>query len=149
MAITKEEVAEAVRAWCTAFHTRDVQTIAAMEVQTGGFGYRPLARRDHAATGEMERIQSMERFFAQMDYYRLELEDLQTSVIGDVGLAWGVYVEEFQEKGRSPERARVRFSKVLIKDARGWQILLYHRDIQPFAADGRYPRELTVISPAP
>ena len=148
MAITKEEVAEAVRAWCTAFHTRDAQTIAAMETQAGGFGYRPLARRDHAAIGEAGRIESMERFFAQMDYYRLELEDLQTSVAGDVGLAWGVYIKEFQEKGRPPERARVRFSKVLTKDARGWQVLLYHRDIQPFTAEGRYPRELTVVSPA-
>jgi hypothetical protein len=39
--------------------------------------------------------------------------------------------EEFQEQGRPPERARVRFSKVLTRGARGWQVLLYHRDIQP------------------
>jgi ketosteroid isomerase-like protein len=83
-----------------------------------------------------------------MDSYRLELEDLQTSVTGDIGLAWGVYIEEFQEKGRPPERARVRFSKVLTKGARGWQVLLYHRDIQPFNDDGSYPRALTVVSPA-
>src|SRR5262245_1330875 len=64
MTMAKADVAEAVRAWCTAFHTRDVQTIAAMEVQAGGFGYRPLPRRAHAATGEVGRIPSMERFFA-------------------------------------------------------------------------------------
>jgi ketosteroid isomerase-like protein len=148
MAITKEEVAEAVRAWCTAWHTHDIPTIAAMEAQAGGFGFRPLTRRDHVAISEAGHIQAMERFFSQIDYYRVELEDLQTSVTGDVGLAWGVYIEEFQEKGRPPERARVRFSKVLTKGARGWQVLLYHRDIQPFTAEGRYPRELTVVSPA-
>jgi hypothetical protein len=37
--------------------------------------------------------------------------------------------------------------KVLTKGARGWQVLLYHRDIQPFTDDGRYPRALTVIPP--
>ena len=31
MAITKEEVAEVVRAWCHAWHTRDVETLVAME----------------------------------------------------------------------------------------------------------------------
>jgi hypothetical protein len=82
-----------------------------------------------------------------MEYYRVQLEDLQTSVTGDIGLAWGVFIEEFQEKGRPPERARVRFSQVLIKGARGWQVLLFHRDIQPFIEEGLYPRTLTVVSP--
>ena len=149
MAIATEEVAESVRAWCTAIHTRDIPTVVTMEAQAGGFGYRQLSRRDHVAVGEAERTQVMDRFYGQMEYYRLELEELQTSVTGDVGLAWGAYTEEFQEKGRPPERARVRFSKVLTKTARGWQIVLYHRDIQPFAADGRYSRELTVVSPVP
>jgi hypothetical protein len=56
--------------------------------------------------------------------------------------------EEFQEQGRPPERARVRFSKVLTKGPRGWQVLLYHRDIQPFSERGRYPTALMVVSPA-
>jgi hypothetical protein len=30
----------------------------------------------------------------------------------------------------------------------GWEVVLYHRDIQPFTAEGRYPRELTVVAPA-
>ena len=148
MAITKEEVAEAVRAWCTAWHTRDIRTIIAMEARAGGFGFRTLARRDHAAQGEEARRQGIERFFGQKEYYSLQPEDLQTSVAGDIGLAWGVYIEEFQEKGRPPERARVRFSKVLTKGARGWQVLWYHRDIQPFTEEGHYPRTLTVVSPA-
>jgi ketosteroid isomerase-like protein len=147
MPITKEEVAEAVRRWYAAYHTRDIQTILSMEAQAGGFGFRALARRDHAALGEGF-LQMVERFFGQVDYYRVELEDLQTSVTGDIGLAWGVHIEEFQEKGRSPERARVRFSAVLTKGASGWQVLLYHRDIQPFNEEGSYPRALTVVSPA-
>ncbi len=148
MAITKEEVAEAVRAWCAAFHTRDIQTLLPMEAQAFGFGFRVVAWRDASGRSEGDHLQYFERFFGRMDSYRLELEDLQTSVTGDIGLAWGVYIEEFQEKGRPPERARVRFSKVLTKGARGWQVLLYHRDIQPFNDDGSYPRALTVVSPA-
>jgi hypothetical protein len=57
-------------------------------------------------------------------------------------------MEKWQEKGHLPEQARVRFSKVLTKGARGWQVLLYHRDIQPFTDEGRYPRTLTMVSPA-
>jgi ketosteroid isomerase-like protein len=148
MAMTKEDVADAVRAWCRAWHTHDIPTILAMEGRAVGFGFRPWAWRDHVARGEAHDRQAMERFFGQVDYYHMELEDFQTSVTGDIGLAWGVLIEEFQEKGRPPERARVRFSKVLTKGASGWQVLLYHRDIQPFTAEGWYPRELTVGSPA-
>jgi ketosteroid isomerase-like protein len=148
MAMTKEDVADAVRAWCRAWHTHDIPTILALEGHAVGFGFRPWAWRDHVARGAAQDRQAMERFFGQVDYYHMELEDFQTSVMGDIGLAWGVLIEEFQEKGRPPERARVRFSKVLTKGASGWQVLLYHRDIQPFTAEGRYPRELTVVSPA-
>ena len=147
MPITKAEVAEAVRGWCTAWPTQDIQTIVAMEARAVGFGFRPLAWRDHIARSEDDYAQVLKRFFGQMDDYSLQLEDCQTSVTGDIGLAWGVYMEQWQEKGQPPERARVRFSKVLTKGARGWQVLLYHRDIQPFADDGRYPRALTVVPP--
>lgn len=146
MPITKEEVAQAVRAWCTAFDTHHVETILAMETRAGGFGFRQLVRRDHVAIGEQGYRQMVERFFEQMEYYSLQLEDLQTSVAGDIGLAWGVYREKFRQKGRPPERARIRFSKVLAKGARGWEILLYHRDIQPYNEDGVYPTALTVGS---
>jgi ketosteroid isomerase-like protein len=145
MAMTKEEVAEAVRAWCHAWHTRDIETLLAMEATAFGFGFRPFTSRDHVAeqAGRRERLG---RFFGRMDSYSLVPEDFETSVTGDLGLAWGVYMEEFQEKGHPPERARVRFSKVLTKGAHGWQVLLYHRDIQPFNDDGSYPRALTVVS---
>jgi hypothetical protein len=102
MSITEEEVADAVRHWCTAWHTRDIPTILAMEAQAGGYGFRPLARRDHAARGEADARQTLERFFGRMIAYRLEPEELQTSVIGEVGLAWGVYIETFQEQGHPP-----------------------------------------------
>jgi len=80
-----------------------------------------------------------------MDSYHLRLEDLQTSVDGEIDFACGTYIEEFQEQGRSPERARGRFSKVLTDGADGQQVLLYHREIQPFDRDDRYLRSLTAI----
>jgi ketosteroid isomerase-like protein len=146
MQITEAEVAEAVRAWCAAWHTRDLKSLLAFEARAGCFGFRPLARRDHVAVGPAAYLEAVERFFSQMVYYRLELQEVQTSVTGHIGLAWGTYVEEFQEKGQPPERARVRFSKVLTREASGiWRVLLYHRDIQPFNEDGNYSRALTVV----
>jgi ketosteroid isomerase-like protein len=142
MAMTKEDVTDAVRAWCTAWHTRDMPTIRAMEARAVGFGFRPFTRRDHLANaGERQ----LERFFTQKASYSLVLEDCETAVEGDVGLAWGTYLEQWQDHGQPPEQARVRFSKVLTRGERGWEIVLYHRDIQPFTAAGRYPRELTVV----
>jgi hypothetical protein len=52
MSMTKEDVAQAVRRWCTAWHTQDIQTIVAMEARAVGFGFRPLAWRDHIARSE-------------------------------------------------------------------------------------------------
>jgi ketosteroid isomerase-like protein len=149
MPITPEDVADAVRQWCTAWHTRDIPTIVAMEARAVGFGFRPLAWRDHIARSEDDYAQVLKRFFGQMNYYSVQPEDFQTAVTGEIGLAWGVYIETFQEQGQPPERARVRFSKVLTKGPQGWQVLLYHRDIQPFTEDGRYPRTLTGVSPMP
>lgn len=146
MAITKEEVAAAVRAWCHAWHTGDIETLLAMEAPSFGFGFRPFTPRDHVAAGEAGRRESLEQFFGQKDFYSVVPEDFQTSVVGDIGLAWGTFMEKWQDKGQPPEQARVRFSKVLINTAQGWQVLLYHRDIQPFADDGRYPKSLTVVS---
>ena len=149
MPITEEEVVEAVRGWCAAWHSRDLKAILAFEARACGFGFRPLARRDHAAQGQAAYSEMVQQFFGRMLYYRLELQDIGTSVTGDTGLAWGTYVEEFQEKGQPPERACVRFSKVLAKGSDGWQVLLYHRDVQPFNEDGRYSRALTAVAPAP
>jgi ketosteroid isomerase-like protein len=147
MTITKEDVADAVRTWCTAWHTRDMHTIMAMEARAVGYGFRPLVWRNHIANAQREgRDLSLERFFGQKASYSLVLEELQTAVEGDVGLAWGTFLEQWQDNGQPSEQARVRFSKVLAKGEHGWQIVLYHRDIQPFADDGRYPKALTVVS---
>jgi hypothetical protein len=82
MAMTKAEVADAVCAWCTAWHTQDIPTILAMDARAGGFGFRPRAWRDHVARGEAQDRQALERFFGQKVYYRLEPEDFQTSIEG-------------------------------------------------------------------
>src|SRR5262245_11808737 len=123
MAMSKEDVAEAVRAWCHAWHTRDIQTILALEARAVGFGFRPFVWRDHVARGEAQDRQALERFFGQVDSYSLVPEDFETAVMGDVGLAWGTFLEKWQEKGRAPEQARVRFSKVLTRGAQGWQVV--------------------------
>jgi hypothetical protein len=112
-----------------------------------GSRHRPWAWRDHVARGEAQDRQALERFFGQKVSYRLEPEDFQTSVEGALGLAWSVFLEAWQDHGHPPEQARVRFSKVLTKSPHGWQVLLYHRDIQPFTEDGWYPKALTVGSP--
>jgi hypothetical protein len=89
-----------------------------MEARAVGFGFRPWAWRDHLARSEDDYAPVLTRFFGQMDDYSLQPEDFQTSVTGEIGLAWGVYLEQWQEKGQPPEQARVRFSKVLTKGAR-------------------------------
>ena len=66
MTMTKEDVAVAVRAWCTAWHTRDMQTIMAMEARAVGFGLRPFAWRNHLGNTYTEgRDRSLEQFFGQ------------------------------------------------------------------------------------
>ncbi len=147
MSITKEEVAEGVRGWFSACKAGDMKTVAEMEANAIGFGFRTAAWRDQTHRGEPY-LQILERYFDNFDYFRIELEGLHTSTEGDIGLAWGVHVEEFKVKGRPPERARVRFSLVLKKGAAGWQVLLFHRDIQPFDEKGLYLTELTEVSPA-
>jgi ketosteroid isomerase-like protein len=140
--MTNDELAEAVRAWCHAYDTHDIDTIVQMEASSVGFGFRTVAPRSGGRIGR----ELAERFFSGVDYYRVTLESLETDVNAGVGLAWGVFIEDFQHKGEPPERARVRFSNAMTKVGTGWQILLYHRDIQPFDEEGRYPKTLTAIS---
>ena len=46
-------------------------------------------------------------------------------------------------RGRDPEKVRVRFSLTMKKSQDGWDVLIGHRDIQRFDAEGRYiPREV-------
>ena len=102
-----------------------------------GFGFRTLAARGGSNAGFE---QSIEQFGASMEFFRVRLDELQTKVDDDIGLAWGIHTEVFQVKGESPESIRVRFTNTLRWDGRAWKNLLYHRDAQPFNADGRYVR---------
>jgi hypothetical protein len=103
-----------------------------------GFGFRTFAARLPATDSSF--TQSVGQFNSALDYYRLYLNDLQTKVEGDVGLAWGVHTEVFQVKGQAPESVRVRFTNTLRWDGRAWRNLMYHRDAQSFHANGRYVR---------
>jgi hypothetical protein len=95
MALTKEDVADAIRAWWHAWHTRDVQTMLAMEARAVGFGFRPCVWRDHVTRGEAQDRQALERFFGELEVYRLVPEDFETAVTGDIGLAWGMFLEQW------------------------------------------------------
>jgi ketosteroid isomerase-like protein len=141
--VTSEEVEQATRDWIAAYNSGDVAKGAALETTGVGFGYRSRASRNLPASGSVGYIEGIRQWYAQHDALRITFEELHTSVDGDIGVAWGVYIEEFQERGRPAERARVRFSQALRKDASGWHFILFHRDIQPFDDDGRYLRTLT------
>jgi hypothetical protein len=74
-----------------------------MEARAVSFGFRPFIWRDHIANARGEaRERQFERFFGQMDSYSLVPEDFETSVTGDIGLAWGTFMEKWQKKGRPP-----------------------------------------------
>jgi hypothetical protein len=71
-----------------------------------------------------------------MDRYRIELNEVQSTVDGDVAVAWGISTGDFKEKGRSPKTVRVRFSFTFKYDGGNWRTLFYHRDHQTFDAQG-------------
>ena len=149
MSITKEDVADAVRQWCTAWHTRDIPTILAMEAQAGGYGFRPLGQARPCRAQRGRRPADPRAVFRPDGLVPVgagRAADLRhrggRPRLGDIH-------RDIPGAGTPPERARVRFSKVLTRGPQGWQVRLYHRDIQPFADDGRYPRALTVMPPTP
>ena len=74
----------------------------------------------------------------RMEYWRVTLDELHTSVIGNIGLVWGVHTEEFKVEGQSPETVRVRFTNTLTWNGQRWENLLYHRDAQVFGENGNY-----------
>ncbi len=146
MSITEKEVEEVVRSGLAAWERRDVEAIVANSRGRGlGFGYRTKVERDRSGASDTEVARWTEAWLGTLENYRLRFEELHAAVDGDIGLAWGVYIEEFQHKGQPPERARVRFTTTLKMRADGWESLLYHRDIQPFDEDGNYPRSLTQV----
>ena len=77
-----------------------------------------------------------------MEVWEVTLDELHTDVVGEIGLVWGAYTEEFKINGEPPEILRVRFTNTLRWNGQGWENLLYHRDAQLFDEDGAYiPRE--------
>jgi hypothetical protein len=92
-----------------------------------GYGFRTFQSR----RGTADSVPSME-------YWRVTLDELHTSVVGDIGLAWGVHTEEFKVKGQPPDTVRVRFTNTLRWNGQRWENLLYHRDAQVFGENGRY-----------
>ena len=86
-----------------------------------GYGFRTFAVR----RGPPDSV-------PQMTTWRVTLDELNTSVVGEIGLAWGVHVEEFTEQGMPRRVVRVRFTNTLRWDGQRWVNLLYHRDAQEF-----------------
>jgi ketosteroid isomerase-like protein len=111
-------------------------------MRTGGWAVDP---KEVAAHGDEAYRQVMRRFYDSMEYYHCNFEELHTSVEGDIGLGWGVYVEDFKPKGQPAERARVRLTMVLKKEGERWRTLMRHSDIEPFDENGRYLPQLTTV----
>lgn len=132
----RESLEQHVRNLYAAWSARDRTEVARLDPSAPGFGYR--VRDARALRSPLEYDESLKTFFATLDNYRLSIDELQTDMIGGIGLAWGVYTEEFQVKGRPPEKVRVRFTMTFKYEDSSWRTLLYHRDIQPFGDDGRY-----------
>ena len=138
MSITKEEVAEAVRRYVARFNSGDMKAVVGMDAGCVTLSWRGAAWRDLRAISEDVYLKALQRLREQFEYRRMDLEELNTSVESDIGLAWGIGTEFFKMKGRPEEHARVRFSLVLKKSAAGWKVLLDHRDAQPFDKEGRW-----------
>ncbi len=146
MPITPEEVVDAVREWARLTNAPElIEQLWAMEERAVGYGYRTAAARTPESWAAIGFQDAVARWWSQVQYFHMELQTLTTSVVGEVGLAWGTYTEEFQEQGRPAERARGRFTLTLTKTDGGWKVLLFHRDIQPFDDHGWYPRTLTAV----
>lgn len=137
-----EEAEALIRARYEAWNSGDQEAIVQNAGFTIGFGFRTLAPRGTEVVSPQRLAQAVRMFFESMEYYRLKLDELHTTVHGDVVVAWGFHTEDFKARGRNPEKVRVRFSLTMKKSQDGFDTLLSHRDIQRFDAEGRYiPRE--------
>ena len=125
------------RADISAWSSKDATRIVELEGPGGvGFGYRTTAARTFGTREEY--LASIQQFFAAMERYRITQEEIHTAVDGDIGLAWGFFTEDFQIRGRAPEKVRVRFTVAIKREAGGWRQLVFHRDVQPFDEKGAY-----------
>jgi ketosteroid isomerase-like protein len=135
--LTPAEVEERIRAVFDAWQTLDPGSIADFYSGGVGFGYRTRDARPPYETKEAFR-DSLRLWLGQFEHYRIAVEQIETAVDGDIGLAWGSYKEEFALRGREPEVVRCRFSEIMRRDPSGWRTLLFQRDAQPFDSAGRY-----------
>jgi ketosteroid isomerase-like protein len=117
--------------------TLDPASIADLYSGGVGFGYRSREARPPYETKEAYR-EALRSWLGLFEYYTIAVEQVETAVDGDVGLAWGFYKEEFALRGREPEVVSGRFSEVMRREPSGWRTLLYQRDAQPFDGAGRY-----------
>lgn len=101
-----------------------------------GYGFRTFQARGDTSSSTSD--QTPQAVLASMEHWRVTLDELHTSVVGEIGLVWGVYTEEFKAKGQAPETVRVRFTNTLRWDGQEWANLLYHRDAQVFGENGGY-----------
>lgn len=101
-----------------------------------GYGFRTFQARGDSV--ESNSNQASQGLLASMEHWKVTLDEVHTSVVGDTGLAWGVYTEEYKGKGQPPKTVRVRFTNTLRWDGQRWENLLYHRDSQLFGENGEY-----------
>ena len=144
MAIQNQEIADIVRKGLSTFESKEFEMVDP-DATVGGFGWRTFSWRNHSATTREAMKSIVEQFLNSMEYYHIESEELNTWSEGDIGLAWGVHIEDFQRKGQPREKLKTRFTYTFKKDSSGWHSLMYHRDVQPFNEDGQYPVELTKV----
>jgi len=134
---TASMVERHIQAIAAAYTAHDSQAIARLDPAAPGFGFRTSQPR----RADRPYIDALNAFFANQDYYRIEINELTAEVDGDTAVAWGFWTEDFKEKNRSPEKVRVRFTFTLKYDGNRWRTLLYHRDSQKFDDKGAYLRE--------
>jgi ketosteroid isomerase-like protein len=145
MPITKKEIEDAYREELSAWDSHDMEAVDRINAEAIGLGFRSISWRDHRINGE-EGLRLWNEWIAAHEYYNVELEEIHTSVEGDIGLAWGFHIEDFKCKGQPPEWVRVRFSVVYKKKDENCIPVLYHRDIQPFDETGKYLPEFKMVS---
>jgi ketosteroid isomerase-like protein len=145
--ITPSDVEQQVRASLAAWNAGDLDRIVdtpGLSNNDGiGFGWRTKDPR----VGESReyQLETIRPFFATVEYYRITDEEIHTAVDGDVGLAWGFFTEDFQVRGRAPEKIRVRFTTVFKREGGRLRQILFHRDAQSFDDQSNYIPALSAL----
>src|SRR5437660_49625 len=80
--LTRSTVETHIRAILAAYTAHDVETIARLDPPSPGFGFRVLQAR----LPDRPYMDALNAFFSNHDYYRIELNELQTEIDGDLAL---------------------------------------------------------------